>query len=465
MALVALGTTAALAASMLPLPRQDAAAPARRIELPDWSLAVELDALEGFTEPAEPLDTSGTPLRGRWFGKLGASDVRLDLWAFEAGEFGVQSPEDVLELVERHHAAQQPKDKLLAGEIAAFQFEDTSTVAGPYGFAPWARVGVHTEHLETKPVATTFVWCGSTQVGGYALEVSAKPPLGDAERERLLAFLREHVRYTGDVQLAEWADEELERRWREGVPTDLVDDLEIERTEHYVFLTNASGGKNFAKAMEKNYETIRKLYEFEDVPGQRLLPVFLFTTPDQYYDSTTRMIGWPREQAERSKGVAYQDFYATWYEAPQDDVHIHEATHQIFRMRLRLSGGGSWFQEGVAEYVSTRKNDRNVFRNEVKRERYVPLRTFMEVPSLLLSNEGQRKEGGSEASNQYLQAACVIEFVHQSKFGKDRFREFIHAVGSAPRGDVTAIDAALNAVFGVTIDGFEEEFVAYWKKR
>jgi hypothetical protein len=89
----------------------------------------------------------------------------------------------------------------------------------------------------------------------------------------------------------------------------------------------------------------------------------------------------------------------------------------------------------------------------------------MEVPSLLLSNEGQRKEGGSEASNQYLQAACVIEFVHQSKFGKDRFREFIHAVGSAPRGDVTALDAALNTVFGVTIDGFEEEFVAYWEKR
>ena len=28
-----------------------------------------------------------------------------------------------------------------------------------------------------------------------------------------------------------------------------------------------------------------------------------------------------------------KNFYATWYEAPKDPVHIHELTHQLFKNR------------------------------------------------------------------------------------------------------------------------------------
>ena len=74
-------------------------------------------------------------------------------------------------------------------------------------------------------------------------------------------------------------------------------------------------------------------------------------------------------------------------------------------------------------------------------------------------------KGGNEAGDNYLQAACVIEFARESKWGKERFQDFIHAVGSVPRGDLPAIEEALRKVYGVGVEGFEQEFLEYWKKR
>ena len=90
-------------------------------------------------------------------------------------------------------------------------------------------------------------------------------------------------------------------------------------------------------------------FDVEEVEGRKLMPVFLFRTPEQYYAYYSKRAGIPLDKARRSKGHAWLDYYATWYEAPNDPVHIHEATHQIFGNRLNLSGGGSWLQEGVAE--------------------------------------------------------------------------------------------------------------------
>ena len=48
-------------------------------------------------------------------------------------------------------------------------------------------------------------------------------------------------------------------------------------------------------------------------------------------------------------------------------------THQVFGNRLRLDGGGSWFQEGVAEYICTRESERTDAANLVKKGRHVKL--------------------------------------------------------------------------------------------
>ena len=59
----------------------------------------------------------------------------------------------------------------------------------------------------------------------------------------------------------------------------------------------------------------------------------------------------------------------------------------------------------------------------------------------------------------------MIEFAKHSKFGRERFLEWVHAVGRVGRGDLPAIARATARVYGVGLEGFEAEFRAYWAKR
>jgi hypothetical protein len=267
-----------------------------------------------------------------------------------------------------------------------------------------------------------------------------------------------------------WTDEEAEARWQKDAPAKVIEDseLRIVRTDHYIVLTNLGKGqtaKSFGKIMDGFYEQIRSVYPFEEKAGERLLPIFYFIQSEQYYGFCVKAFGWTMEQARRSKGVASRDFYATYHEAPNDPTHLHEATHQIFGNRLDLSGGGSWFQEGVAEYMSENPNDLNVVENLVKKGRQVPLAKFMQIESLLMSASEKSVTGENEGSNNYRQAAAIIEFAAESEWAGAKFYDFLHAVGSVDRGDVPAIEAALQKVYGTGIDGFEEKFVEYWSNR
>ena len=216
--------------------------------------------------------------------------------------------------------------------------------------------------------------------------------------------------------------------------------------------------------MEENYDEIAKAFPFEEVEGMRLMPVFLFLTRDQYNEFYAKIADTSIAAAQRTGGHAWRDYYATWYEAPGDPVHIHECTHQIFKNRLRINGGGSWFQEGVAEYIETSENDRNEVASQVAKGRHTPLRDFVQLRSLLHSSKDDIR-GGSAAGNHYKQAALLIEFLRESKFGKKKFQEFLHRIGKLERNDLAAIERGLLEVYGVDIDGLQEEFVAYWKKR
>ncbi len=267
-----------------------------------------------------------------------------------------------------------------------------------------------------------------------------------------------------------WTDEEAKARWEKDAPDKVQEDSELRvvRTEHYIVLTNLGKGqtaKTFGKIMDGFYEQIRSVYPFEDQGGERLLPIFYFIQSEQYFEFCVKAFDWTIEQARRSKGVASRDFYATYHEAPNDPTHLHEATHQIFRNRLHLGGGGSWFQEGVAEYMSENANDLNVVETLVKKGRHVPLRKFMQIESLLMSASEKSVTGESEGSNNYRQAAAIVEFAAESEWAGAKFLDFVHAIGAVDRGDVVAIDAALQKVYGTGIEGFEEKFVEYWSNR
>lgn len=244
--------------------------------------------------------------------------------------------------------------------------------------------------------------------------------------------------------------------------------LTVVRTEYYLILTNLGKGtaKGFGKKIDEAHEEIRGVFPFESIKEYRLLPIFYFTTPDQYHEWYVKYFdGVTLEEARRSGGVSTGILYATYHQATNSPTHIHEATHQIFRNRLRLSGGGSWFQEGVAEYMSTTTSDLAPLKALAKRGKHVPLSEFVTIKSLLYSSEKDRKTGGSEAADHYAQAAGVIEFLRHGSFGKDRFEEYIARMGRVPRGDREQIEKTLGEVYGITLERFDEEFVKYWTKR
>jgi len=59
----------------------------------------------------------------------------------------------------------------------------------------------------------------------------------------------------------------------------------------------------------------------------------------------------------------------------------------------------------------------------------------------------------------------LIEFLRESKWGKDKFQTFIHTVGLVPRGKLPAIEAAFRKVYECDLATVEAKRVEYCKKR
>ena len=457
--LVALSGPLAAQQTAAPAEAPAAAAPAARpVErrFDELTLTLRFPATLALVEQPAPKEAE---VRAAWTGKLGVSvlTVRLVL----IGGMSVQEPSEIMDLV--GWSLTDPD----SGGDPTFHFDELSLLPGPFGWAEYAALAVSTEPDKSPTPGKRQVLrlAGLLETIGYTVELFAQPPLAEADAQLVREALTHCVAYDGPRRVAEWTDEEAKARWERDAPDAVHGDLEILRSPHYIILTNSSGGKSFAKKMEECYAAIRKVYPFDDVEGRRLLPVFLFRTKDQYCEFFPRTLGSTVEAGQRTGGIATRDLYATWYEAPGDPVHIHEATHQIFANRLGLGGAGSWFQEGVANYMSTKDNERGDAARAVKKGRSMPLPEFMRVKSLLFSSKADDKSGGDEAGDQYELAALLIEFVRESKFGKAKFQDFIHAVGVTPRGDVPAIEAAIQRVYGVDLAGFEQQFVEYCKKR
>lgn len=418
----------------------------------DLGLTLTLPELEGL---------KGGPkndgyLRGAWMGKLGKSQVRIQLEVFPYDRYKLDQPDDVIRLMEIN--VPDKKNTI---------FKGTGLHEGTYGFMCYAATARADRHGEgsTRVVSNEFFLGGVLDGPGYVIQVSCKPALTGDDDKVISDFFAEGVTYKGETANLEWTDEEAIERYMKDSPEDVHNEMEkIRRTDHYIILTNSSGGKKFAQKMEEGYKKIREVFPFEEISCRKLLPVFLFQNKGEYYEFCQKVAGWDLRQAQGTKGHAWKDYYATWYEAPGDPVHIHEATHQIFANRLGLHGGGSWFQEGVAEYIETRKNDRNAAATQVKKGRAMPLRDFFQVRTLAFEGSDDVK-GGNQAGDLYKTAALFIEFMRESKFGKDHFQEFVHKMGRVPRSNITRIEAVFEELYSVNIEELEEEFKTYCKRR
>lgn len=399
-----------------------------------------------------------TQIAASWSGTCGNSNFQLEVRSLPLEQFHFDQPLDVLNVILENMRNERP----------GFAFDEQRTLPGPFGIVPYA-ICARAQFQEpgaTKTGGVEFYLCATTDKVGYVIEMKLEPMPDAAALETAHAFLAKGIAWKGKPRDPKWTKEEVEARWNKDVSDPKKNKLDkVLRTEHYIILTNSSGGKNFAEKMEECYTKIKATFAFEEMPSERLMPVFLFRNPEEYFGFFAKQFSTTVEQARRSKGVAFRDFYATWYEAPNDPVHIHEGTHQIFANRLQLGGGGSWFQEGVAEYMCTAPNDRNTAARNVKKGRQMPIAEFMKVESLLFSSKTESKSGDDEAASQYELAAFLIEFVRESKFSKDHFVDWFHAIGETARNNVPAIEAATKKTLGVDLKELEAQWVEYAKKR
>ena len=426
-------------------------------ELEDLQLTLDFRA---FDEMAET--EARASIHREWKGRVGETEVGMALILLDAND-DLNEPGDSTEAVLEY-----------LRRTGGFDVEESWYPEGPYGYAPFASVarGPLGGLGQDEDGGSQYVLGGLLPEHGYALHLECLPAPDSRASKKIRGFLEKGIEYGGEERDEEWTDEEIVERWKRSAPDalheDFLSDMKrpgfkkkiIVRTENYLILTNSGGGKLFGEKMEENYETIRDMFPFEEVEGRRLMPVFLFRTRDEYQDFCLKVTG---SRRTNSKGHAWRDYYSTWYESPVDPVHIHEQVHQIFGNRLHLGGGGSWYQEGFAEYVETSETDRNVIARKVREGEHVPLRKFVGLASLIESEDD--KSGESASGNAYKQAALLIEFLRESRFGKKKFVEWMYATGRLPRGDVDAIDAVFQRVYGKSIEGIEEEWREYCKKR
>ncbi len=438
-------------ASALTLPAS-AAPRADEVTLDAYDLTFDFGAFDEMSEsPA-----SGSPIEKEWKGKLGEVNVGMALVVFAVDD----------NLTEPGGSTEAILDYLRRG--GGFQVEESWYPEGPFGSAPFASIA-------KGPLdgGSQYILGGLLPEYGYALHIECRPALDSKAEKKLRGFLEKGIEYSGEERDREWTDDEVRARWERYAPDDLHQDFFdsmkrpgfykkiIVRTKNYIIMTNSGGGKLFAQKMDENYKTIKKLFPFDEVKERRLMPVFLFRTPEQYRDFCEKVTG---NRRPNSGGHAWRDYYATWYESPVAPVHIHEQTHQIFANRLRLGGGGSWYQEGMAEYVETSENDRNIVARKVRDGEHTPLHTFVTLASLLDSSKDDNS-GESAAGNNYKQAALLIEFMRESKFAAKHFEEWLYATGTLPRGDRDAIEAVFKRIYDKDLAGIEEEWRDYCKKR
>jgi len=424
------------------------ARPQEAIEVAEVGLSFELPLIEQLT-PKE--DDEPAVLR-RWTSKLAGKTVRLCVWLNKSYLIDHEGPEYYLDAFTRMRDGWSIK---LAERV------DVKGSFGRFGYAEFAR-GALTGPGDPPIRRSRFLLAFMVERGACAIQLDVDGETSPEETDAMRTALTRSVLVDGTPADSKWTDAEARARWERDVPPEVREDPMVPpiRTAHYIVFTNAINGALFGKKMEENWSRIRATFPFEEKEARRLLPVFVFKNKVQY-DAFSKFMDSGMEGV--SKGHASKDYYATWYESPNDPIHIHEATHQLFFKRLRLHGD-SWFAEGVAEYMSSSRSSRNVLANLVADGRAVPLRDFMKIPTLITHGDGSGT-GPSAASEHYSQAALLIEFLRDSKTMKAKFPAFLDRLGRMQGEPLSAVDAALKETLEMSIDELDKAFTAYCKKR
>lgn len=417
-----------------------------KIEVNEAGLTLELPPIDDLeTKPAETMTLA------RWMlGKLGGKQFELEVWLLPGKEYRFDEPAEVVDFMQDYFRNER--------KTKAFTSLEREELEGAFGARTYAEFG-HASFVPDGDGAaeSTLLMLGAVLPGKSCCVTITLAPKASADELKLLRnALTKGAVFAGKPLDPKWTDAEAKARWEADVPAAArKDELHPPiRTAHYIVLTNSAGGALFAKKMEENYARIRATFPFPEPKGRRLLPVFLFRSDEQYQLFCKAGI---KESMTNSKGHAWRDYYATSYESPNDPVHIHESTHQLFINRIHRALGGSWFQEGLAEYMCTGRNDRNAIALQVAKGRTPRLRQLMAIDEL-----AGGWSGGSgpavDGRTLYTLASLLIEFVHDSKETKGKFADFVDRVG---RVEAAHAAEALQESLGIGVDELDRKFTQY----
>jgi hypothetical protein len=263
-----------------------------------------------------------------------------------------------------------------------------------------------------------------------------------------------------------WSEEDVQKRIRDVFPPDVRGKVEVFRSKYYIVLTDSSVGRKFADILDTQvYEGFRALFPFKEQDDPRLMAVYLFKTKEGYWSFCERGPRWNRKKAEESAGHAWKDYYATSYDSPRAPIHFHEGAHQIMANRLRLGGGGSWFQEGIAEYYEDRISMMNrsaEIRSAIRAGGVLPLQKLFTSESLLFTG-GDDVKGFGGSRGRYGQAASVIQFLKEGTLA-DRFGGFLVKMGRLPHADLPEIEKVFQSVYKLSVAQIEEKWKEHFLK-
>jgi hypothetical protein len=283
-----------------------------------------------------------------------------------------------------------------------------------------------------------------------------------------LTFPSEEERIAADPN---WSQERVDAAIEKYFLAKEAEDIEVVRSEHYIIFSTASGGDRMAKSMEEIHKAFQKTFPFEHQPGESLLPIYLLKDHGQYTTWSMRSTGWDRAAAAASAGHAYRDYFCTYFTGGANATMYHEAAHQLVGNRLRINGGGSWFQEGMAVYFEDKwkksKRLSSVAGGMIKSDRYTPFRELFEVKSLLHSDGNNKR--GSIAGQRYTQSGTIIHFLVEGKlrenFGTmlDELRNYRRTRRSGTAGPGESMwDTIFRKAYGMDVDGVEELWKAHF---
>ncbi|MCB9832523.1 MAG: hypothetical protein H6807_08605 [Planctomycetes bacterium] len=401
---------------------------------------------------------------GWWYGDIQGHEWTVNFVPYPVKDYGLTNPSAVIAFLNDYQAEQGAA----AREERVLAHRRVLPIKA--GYAPYV---ITAEAVLAGGRTKLWVLAGVTRDHAYSIDIKVTGKDPDQAAQQIQEFFAKGVSFKGEQWNPRWTESDLEEYWNRNAPDSLLgkdssnrqkssESPKIIRTDHYVVLTNSSSGKLFAKKMEQCYDKIRATFPFEEITGNRLMPVLLFRTNRQYYEFYMKKAKISMESAEASKGHAWEDYYATYYDSPNDPVHVHEATHQIFMNRIFLAGGGSWFQEGVAEYMCESQTDlRSAARGNMRKKDHPTLRTLMKEPSLIAAGTDER--GADLGDLYYLLAGSLIACVRESKWGEPNFMKFITAMGSCPDNDLEAIEAALQRSLGFGIDELEKRWQEHYR--